>query len=285
MNFSSIQDSYILSNGVKIPCIGYGTWTLDNSRASVEIVKNAVQCGYRHIDTAALYKNEEAVGIALRESGITRDNFFITTKLNNPDHGYNKTHEAFERSLENLRTDYVDLYLIHWPNPLTCRDSWKKKNAESWKAFEELYESGKIKALGISNFMSHHIEALMETARIPPCVNQILLCPGITQEHTVSYSRKYSMQLVAYSPLGAAKSLSHPFLLQLSEKYGKTPAQICLRWSLQMGFLPIPKSSNSLRMKENTDIFNFCLQEDDVLRLCHIKEFYEEPKNPDTIEF
>ncbi|HPX26868.1 MAG TPA: aldo/keto reductase [Treponemataceae bacterium] len=285
MHFKSIQDSYVLSNGVKIPCIGFGTWRLDNSLETVSVLKDAIDCGYRHIDTASGYENEEAVGKAVIESGISRKDFFITTKLHNPDHGYDNTIEAFNRSLANLQMDYVDLYLIHWPNPLCFRGSWKKKNAETWKAFEEFYGQGKIRALGISNFMPHHIEALMESVKVHPTVNQIFLCPGVIQEHTVSYSRKYNMLTVAYSPLGSGKSLNHPFLQDLCSKYDKTPAQICMRWSLQMGYLPIPKSSNYVRMKENIDVFNFSLQEEDVTRLCYLKDFSEEAKNPDTVDF
>lgn len=285
MTFSSLQDTYTLSNGVKIPCVGFGTWKLDNSQETSSIVCTALNYGYRHIDTAAGYGNEEAVGKGINSSGIPRNQIFVTTKLNNPDHGYDKTVQAFNSSLEKLGMDYVDLYLIHWPNPLGFRDNWKKKNAETWRAFEEFYKQGKIKALGISNFWPHHIEALMETAKVEPTVNQILLCPGVIQEHTVSYSRKYNMLPVAYSPLGAGKDLEHPFLLELSKKYSKSSAQICIRWSLQMGFIPIPKTSNCLRMNENGDIFDFYLTEDDISKLCHIKGFSEEPKNPDTIEF
>ncbi len=285
MHFSSVQDSYVLSNGVKIPCIGFGTWRLDNTKESIGVIKKAIECGYRHIDTAAGYDNENVVGRAVAESGLPRKDFFITTKLNNPDHGYEKTIAAFNSSLQQLGMDYVDLYLVHWPNPMMYRDCWKKKNAESWKAFEEFYAQGKIRALGISNFMPHHIEALMESAKVLPAVNQIFLCPGVTQEHSISYSRKYDMLPVAYSPLGAAKSLNHQYLNELSVKYNKTPAQICLRWSLHMGYLPIPKSSTIQRMKENIDIFDFYLQEDEVTRLCYIKSFSEEPKNPDLVEF
>lgn len=285
MHFSSIQDFYGLSNGVKIPCIGFGTWRLANSLESVSAIKTAIGCGYRHIDTASGYGNEESVGKAVIESGIPRKDLFITTKLHNPDHGYDNTIAAFNRSLTNLQMDYADLYLIHWPNPLMYRDSWKRKNAETWKAFEDLYDQGKIRALGISNFRPHHIEALMETAKVHPTVNQIFLCPGVTQEHAVSYSRKYNMLPVAYSPLGAGKSLNHPFLLDLAEKYTKTPAQICMRWSLQMGYLPIPKTSNLERMRENIDVFNFNLHEEDMTRLCFLKDFSDEPKNPDTVDF
>ena len=154
------MQNYTLSNGVQIPAIGFGTWQTPDDETGISAVKNALQYGYRHIDTAQGYQNEEAVGKAVRDSGIPREEIFITSKLNNPNHGYDKAMESFEQSLQKLGTDYLDLFLIHWPNPLQYRDTWQQTNAETWKAFEELYESGKIKAIGISNFRQHHIDEL-----------------------------------------------------------------------------------------------------------------------------
>jgi diketogulonate reductase-like aldo/keto reductase len=170
---TSLSDTYTLSNGVKIPIIGLGTWQTPDGPIAVKAIKDALAAGYRHIDTAAGYENEESVGQAIRESGIPREQIFITTKLNNPDHGYEKTLKAFEISTTKLGVSYLDLWLIHWPNPLPFRENWQSANAGSWKAFEELYEAGKVKAIGVSNFRPRHLEELFKTAKIKPQVNQI----------------------------------------------------------------------------------------------------------------
>lgn len=281
----SLTDSYELSNGVKIPCVGFGTWQIANGETAVSAVKEALRVGYRHIDTAAGYGNEESVGIAVKESGIPRKEIFITSKLQNSHHGYEATMQAFEETLKNLDMDYVDLYLIHWPNPIKFRDCWEEANAGTWRAFEELYEAGKIRAIGISNFRPHHIEALLKTAKIAPMVNQIRLCPGETQPETSEYCRAHNILLEAYSPLGTGKVFEVPEMQQLAEKYGKTIAQICLRWSLQMGYLPLPKSTTPSRIRENTQIFDFELSEEDVKLIANLKDCCGPTKDPDTINF
>lgn len=281
----SLTDSYELSNGVKIPCVGFGTWQIANGETAVSAVKEALRVGYRHIDTAAGYGNEESVGIAVKESGIPREEIFITSKLQNSHHGYEATMQAFEETLKNLDMDYVDLYLIHWPNPIKFRDCWEEANAGTWRAFEELYEAGKIRAIGISNFRPHHIEALLKTAKIAPMVNQIRLCPGETQPETSEYCRAHNILLEAYSPLGTGKVFDVPEMQQLAEKYGKTIAQICLRWSLQMGYLPLPKSTTPSRIRENTQIFDFELSEEDVKLIANLKDCCGPTKDPDTINF
>lgn len=189
------MQQYTLSNGVQIPVIGFGTWQTPDDETGIRAVKTALQLGYRHIDTAQGYKNEGAVGKAILESGVSREEIFITSKLDNPNHGYDNTMESFERSLQMLGTDYLDLFLIHWPNPLQYRSTWQQTNAETWKAFEELYEAGKIRAIGISNFRQHHIDELMKTAKIPPMVDQIRLCPGETQNDLVAYCRERKILL------------------------------------------------------------------------------------------
>ena len=173
------MENYLLSNDVAIPVIGFGTWQTPDDETGVKAVISASESGYRHIDTAQAYRNEQTVGEAIRRSGFDREEIFITSKLDNPMHGYDNTMASFERTLEKLETDYLDLFLIHWPNPLKFRSCWEKVNAETWRAFEELYEAGRIRAIGISNFREHHIDELMKTARIPPMVNQIRLCPSI----------------------------------------------------------------------------------------------------------
>ena len=258
------MEFYTLSNNVKIPVIGFGTWQTPNDDTGVNAVLSALKAGYRHIDTAQGYGNESAVGKAVKLSGIPRGDIFITSKLTNAMHGYDNTMTSFEQTLRDLGTDYVDMFLIHWPNPLQYRETWQQTNAETWKAFEELYEAGKIRAIGISNFRRHHIDELMKTAKIPPAVNQIRLCPGDTQDELVAYCKERDILLEAYSPLGTGKIFSVPQMRETAEKYGKSIAQICIRWSLQNGFLPLPKSVNSDRITENLDVFGFELSDEDM---------------------
>ena len=261
------MENYTLLNGVSIPAIGFGTWQTPGDKTGTEAVLTALQAGYRHIDTAQGYRNEQAVGEAVKKSGIPREEVFITSKLDNPMHGYDNTISSFEKTLEKLGTDYVDLFLIHWPNPLEYRSSWQKTNAETWKAFEELYEAGKIRAIGISNFRQHHIDELMKSAKIPPMVNQIRLCPGEIQSELVEYCKNRGMLLEAYSPLGTGKIFSVEQMKALAQKYNRSIAQICIRWSLQNGWLPLPKSVSAERIKENLDVFDFELTKEDVLMI------------------
>ncbi|MEY8351846.1 aldo/keto reductase [Lachnospiraceae bacterium 54-53] len=281
----SLSDTYQLHNGVKIPCIGFGTWQTPDGDVAVSSVKNALEAGYRHIDTAALYYNEESVGAAVKESGIPRDEIFITSKLQNTAHGYGETLEAFEETMKKLDTDYLDLYLIHWPNPIKYRNNWQQANAGTWKAFEELYAAGRIRSIGVSNFHPHHIEELMKTASVAPMVNQIRLCPGDTQDELVSYCRERSILLEAYSPLGTGKIFTVPEMLDLAKKYGKSVAQICIRWSLQMGFLPLPKSVTKARILENADVFDFELAAADAKVISDLKGCCGYSTDPDTTGF
>jgi diketogulonate reductase-like aldo/keto reductase len=281
----SLKDTYELYNGVKIPCIGFGTWQTPDGEVAVSSVKEAIAAGYRHIDTAAGYNNEESVGVAITESGVNREELFITTKLHNNDHGYEATLAAFELSMKKLGLDYLDLYLIHWPNPIKFRDNWKEANAGSWKAFEELYKAGKIRAIGVSNFMPHHMDALLETAEIKPMVNQIRLCPGETQEAAASYCKANSIQLEAYSPLGTGRVFEVKEMQDLSQKYNKSIAQICVRWSLQMGYLPLPKSVTPERIRENGDVFDFELSPEDVALIAGLTECCGPTRDPDTANF
>ncbi|MBC7958349.1 MAG: aldo/keto reductase [Vallitaleaceae bacterium] len=260
----SLKDTFILHNGVKIPVVGFGTWQTPDDEVGYSAVLKALEVGYRHIDTAAIYGNEVSVGKAMKDSGLKREEIFLTSKLWNDDHGYEATLAAFQLSLERLATDYLDLYLIHWPNPLKFRKTWKEANAGSWKAMEELYEAGKIKAIGISNFLPHHIEALLETASVVPMVNQIRLCPGDTKMETVDYCRQHDILLQAYSPLGTGKVFEVKELTDLALKYDTTVAKLCLRWSLQKGFLPLPKSVTPERIVSNADIFSFVISDEDI---------------------
>ena len=259
-------DTYKLSNGVEIPCIGFGTWQTPNGDVAVQAVQCALESGYRHIDTAAVYGNEASVGKAIRMSGVRREELFVTTKLWNNRHSYAQALKAFDESLDKLGLDYLDLYLIHWPNPIDLRegDRWIQANAEAWRAMEELYEAGRIRAIGISNFRVHHMEALLKTAKVVPHVNQIRLCPGDTQDETVAFSRAHGMLAEAFSPLGFGRIFEGPEMQALAQKYGRSIAQICIRWSLQRGYLPLPKSVTPSRIQENLKVFDFALDDEDV---------------------
>ena len=279
----SLSDCYTLSNGVEIPCIGHGTFKAEEGEEAVSSTIAAIVVGYRHIDTAQGYQNEKSVGIAVKKSGIPREEIFVTTKLLTSKHGYDNTMGAFEESMRKLDMDYLDLFLIHWPNPINFRDNWQEANAGTWKAFEELYTAKRIRSIGISNFHPHHIDELMKTAKIAPMVNQIRLCPGDTQDEVVDYCRQRDILLQAYSPFGAGDIFEVPEMKSLSEKYGKTIAQICIRWSLQRGYLPLPKSVKTSRLKENADVFDFELDKSDVQLIADLKGCVGYSTDPDTI--
>jgi diketogulonate reductase-like aldo/keto reductase len=281
----SLTDTFKLNNEVEIPCIGFGTWQTPDGEIGVASVKEALKVGYRHIDTAAGYGNEESVGRAVKESGIPRKDIFITSKLQNPMHGYENTRAAFEETMKKLGMDYLDLYLIHWPNPIKFRSNWEKANADTWKAFEEFYKAGRIRSIGISNFHPRHIDALLKTASIAPMVNQIRLCPGDTQDEVVDYCRGKDILLEAYSPLGTGSIFEAAEIQRLAKKYQKTVAQICIRWSLQRGYLPLPKSITPARIKENAEVFDFELSAEDVKTIADLKGIIGYSKNPDETSF
>lgn len=279
----SLTDTYKLSNGSCIPCVGFGTWQTPNDQTGYEAVRHALEDGYRHIDTAAVYRNEEAVGQAVADSKIPRSEIFLTTKLWGDDYGYDSAKKAFQVSLDKLKTSYVDLYLMHWPNPKKFRSNWKTTNAETWRAIEELYEEGKIKAIGVSNFMIHHLEALFETARIKPMVNQLKLCPGDVKEDLIAYCDRHGILAEAYSPLGTGKVFTVPVLQELAEKYNVSIGRLCLRWSLQQGFLPLPKSVTPKYIKENTLLFDFTIEAEDVLTISGLTNCCGAPSDPDNV--
>lgn len=278
----SLTDAYKLSNGVEIPCIGFGTWQTPDGDVAVASVLSALQAGYRHIDTAQGYGNEASVGTAIKKSGIDRKEIFVTSKLTNSEHGYERTLAAFEETMKKLDMDYIDLFLIHWPNPIAFRSNWQEANAGSWKAFEELYKAGRIRSIGISNFHPHHIEELMKTATVAPMVNQIRLCPGDTQDEVVDYCRSRDILLEAYSPLGVGKIFEVPEMQMLAQKYERSIAQVCIRWSLQRGYLPLPKSVTPARIKENAEVFDFELSADDVQLIADLKGVVGYSTDPDT---
>lgn len=280
---NSITDTFETYNGVKIPCMGLGTWQSNNETARISVL-SALSHGYRLFDTAAAYGNELGVGNGIRDCGLDRSEIFVTSKLRNAHHGYDATMEAFERTLSRLGLDYLDLYLIHWPIPVQYRGTWKPAMQQTWKAFEELYKAGKIRAIGVSNFMPHHIEALMETATVLPMVNQLKLCPGVTQPEAVEYCRKNNIVVEAYSPFGTGAIFANETMQQLAAKYRKSVGQICLRWCLQMGFVSLPKSANPMRIKENTEIFDFEISREDMLTISGLQAGVDVP-DPDQIMF
>ena len=284
IELTSIKDCLVLSNGVKIPCIGFGTWNLPDSDTTVDLIKTAIDCGYRHIDTAFAYKNEKSVGEAIRTCGLPREELFVTSKLSNRNHGYENTLKEFEQTMSNLDIEYLDLYLIHWPRPLAIRDSWKEANEGTWKAFEELYKAGKIRAIGVSNFLEHHLDALLDTATIAPMVNQLELHPRYVQREVVEYCKDRRMIVEAYSPL-IRGNFDHPVLVEIAEKYNKSVAQVLLRWSIQQGFVPLPKASTRERMLENADIFDFKLTEEDIEAMKALEALGRTGSHPDTADF
>ena len=283
ISMKSLTDCYTLSNGVEIPCIGYGTFQMTDGEAAVSSMLGAIKAGYRHIDSAQGYGNEESVGIAVKKSGVKRNEIFITSKLATTEHGYEKTCAAFERTMKKLDMDYIDLFLIHWPNPIAFRDSWQEANAGTWKAFEEFYSAGRIRSIGISNFHPRHIKELLKTASIAPMVNQIRLCPGDTQDEVVDYCRSINILLEAYSPFGVGQIFDVEEMKSLGVKYGRSIAQICIRWSLQRGYLPLPKSSNLERIIENAAVFDFELEEADVSLIANLKGCVGYSHDPDTV--
>ncbi|NLC97318.1 MAG: aldo/keto reductase [Erysipelotrichaceae bacterium] len=278
-------DTYKLHNGIEVPIIGFGTWQIKDPKIAYESVLNALQAGYRHIDTAAIYGNEEAVGKAINDSKIPRSEIFLTTKLWNDSHTYKKAIKAVDISLKKLKTDYIDLYLIHWPNPLMYRDDFENSIAETWRAMEDTYKSGKAKAIGISNFRPHHIETLLDVVNIAPMVNQIRLYPGYEMEETALKSKMHGMLLQAYSPLGSGKIFESQELQEIAKKYNKSVAQVCIRYSLQQGYNPLPKSQTKERIIENIDVFDFNLSNEDMEHIKNIPNYCGEGTDPDTAQY
>ena len=282
---NKLTNTYTLQNGLEIPCIGFGTYKLTDPDIAYRSVLDALNAGYTHIDAAAIYGNEESVGKAINDSGIARNEIFLTTKLWNDSHTYDKALKAIDASLKRLQTDYVDLYLVHWPNPKQYRDDYIGSITETWKAMEKIYKDGKAKAIGISNFRPHHIEQLLEIAEIAPMVNQLRLYPGYEMSETVKNSKSHGMLVQAHSPLGSGKIFESSELASIAEKYNKTIAQICIRYSLQKGYLPLPKSANTSRIKENIQVFDFVISNEDMEFIENIPNYCSEGSDPDNCDF
>lgn len=259
----SLSDCFVMHNGYKIPCIGYGTWHTPDGETAVNVVKEALALGYRHIDAAAIYRNEVGVGQGILESDVARKDIFVTSKVWNTERGYDKTMHAFEKTMSDLKLDYLDLYLIHWPATDYKYENWNEVNLSTWKALVQLYKEGRIRSIGVSNFLPIHLERLMES-EVAPMVNQIEYHPGQMQDDVVKYCHKNNIVVEAWSPLGTGRMLDNPQLMEIAGKYGKSVAQLCLRWCLQNNVLPLPKSITPSRIKENGDIFDFTISAEDM---------------------
>ena len=271
----SLTDTFTLSNGVKMPGIGFGTYKSVDGNDAEESVRTAIACGMRHIDCAAFYKNEEGSGrgirIGMEENGLSRSDIFVTSKVWTNDKAYDDAVRSCRKSLSDLGLEYLDLLLVHWPADDHAYPDWKEMNFDTWRAFTDLYKDGLVRAIGVSNFWPEHLEPLMDT-EVPPMVNQIEYHPGYMQngysgycpEDVAAYSKELGLIVEAWSPLGRAKVLDDPLLLSIAEKYGKTVSQICLRWEVQHEIVPLPKSVHKERIKENTEVFDFELSDDDM---------------------
>lgn len=276
---------FVLNNGLKIPSIGFGTWQTPDGETAVLAVKTAIENGYRHIDAAAIYNNEISVGEGIRKSRIDRKDLFITSKVWNSERGYRKTILAFEKTLNDLQLEYLDLYLIHWPANRKQFDNWKDINRETWKALEDLYRDGKIKSIGVSNFLVSHLEDLLENCEIQPMVNQIEYHPGFMQKDIVDFCNKNNILVEAWSPLGTGKMLENEVLINIAKKYKKSPAQICIKWILQNEILPLPKSITPTRIAENIDVFDFEIAKEDMEIINSMPYFGGSGLNPDEVDF
>lgn len=274
------MEHYILNNGVEIPAVAFGTYKAADGK-SADVIRTAIEAGYRYFDTASFYGTETYLAEAVRESGISRDEIFIASKLWKTEMGYDNVKKAFGRTLENLETDYLDLYLIHWPLPEPGYKEWKQLDKETWRAMEELYQEGKIRAIGLSNFLPHHIENILEDCTVRPAVDQIEYHPGYSQEAVVQYCKERDILVQAWSPIGRQRVLTEGLVQILAEKYGVSPARICLKFAVQRGIIPLPKSSSMERMKENLDLYSFEMEQEDIWRLATMPQAGWSGEHPD----
>ncbi len=275
MNRISIETKVKLNNGIEMPLFGLGTYQARPGKQTKEAVLYALKIGYRLIDTAAMYENEEAVGEAIRESGIPREEIFLTTKLWNADHGYDNALAAFDESLKRLDLSYIDLYLIHFPV--------EKLRNESWRALEKLLEKGKCKAIGVSNYMIWHLEELLKSSSTIPAVNQVEFSPYLYQKELLDFCKAHKIMFQAYSPLTKGHKLGDPKLGEVASKYSKTPAQILIRWALQKGTIVIPKSAKKQRIKENASVFDFEITTEDMNLLDSFNQNLRTSWDPSTV--
>lgn len=277
INITDLTGSFTLHNGVQMPYLGLGTYQSDNDQEVVNAVKSALEIGYRHIDTAAIYKNEEGVGKGIRESGIDRKEIFLVSKVWNEDQGYDETLKAFDASLKRLGVDYLDLYLIHWPV--------SGKYKETWRALEYLYTQKKIKAIGVSNFLKHHLEDILQDCKVVPMVNQMEFHPHLVQQDLIDFCAAKGIQYESWSPFMQGKVFELDICADLAKKYNKSVAQIILRYNLQKGIVAIPKSVHAKRIAANAEIFDFELSSEDISFLDGLETGERIGPDPDNFNF
>ncbi|HDR4367753.1 aldo/keto reductase [Bacillus sp. ZJS3] len=277
----NLQSTTTLHNGVEMPWFGLGVFKVEDGPELVEAVKSAIKAGYRSIDTAAIYGNEKAVGEGIRagikEAGISREDLFITSKVWNSDQGYETTLAAYEESLKKLELDYLDLYLVHWPV--------EGKYKDTWRALETIYKEKRVRAIGVSNFQIHHLQDVLAGAEIKPMINQVEYHPRLTQKELQAFCKEQGIQMEAWSPLMQGQLLDNETLQEIAHKYGKTTAQIILRWDLQNEVVTIPKSTKEHRIVANADIFNFELTKEDMEKIDALNENHRVGPDPDNFDF
>jgi diketogulonate reductase-like aldo/keto reductase len=274
---TDLSSAVALGNGVQIPWLGLGVFKSPPGKETEQAVRWALEIGYRHVDTAALYENEADVGRALKDSGVPRKKVFVTTKVWNTDQGYEETLRAFDRSRKKLDIDVVDLYLVHWPV--------KGKYKDTWKALEKLLADGKVRAIGVSNFLVHHLEDLLQSASVRPVLNQVEFHPFLVQKDLLDFDSRSGIRHEAWSPLTRGRSLDHEVITGIARKHGRTNAQVVLRWDRQLGVVTIPKSVHRERIVENSKVFDFSLDADDMARITGLDSGSRIGPNPDTITF
>jgi diketogulonate reductase-like aldo/keto reductase len=274
---TDLKGTFKLHNGIKMPYFGLGVYLSEDGQEVINAVKWAIEAGYRHIDTAAIYDNEKGVGEGIKQSGINREDIFVVSKVWNADQGYEKTLKAFNDSLERLDLEYLDLYLIHWPV--------KGKYKDTWRALEHLYRQKKVRAIGVSNFLKHHLEDLLLSVDIVPMVNQMEFHPYLVQQDLIDYCNAHQIQYEAWSPMMQGNIFSLDSIKEIGEKYGKSTAQVVLRWDLQKGVVTIPKSVKKERIIANSDIFDFELSKEDMAYLDGLEKSKRFGPDPDTFDF
>ena len=274
---TNLQGTFRLHNGVEMPDFGLGVYLSKDGQEVINAIKWAVDAGYRHIDTASIYKNEEGVGIGVKEASVAREELFVVSKVWNSDQGYESTLKAFDDSLKRLGMDYLDLYLIHWPV--------EGKYKETWRALEKLYAEGRVRAIGVSNFLQHHLEDLMADAEVVPMVNQMEFHPYLVQQELLDFCQKNTIQYEAWSPMMQGKIFGMEAFEALAKKYNKTIAQIVLRWDLQKGVVTIPKSTKKERIESNAAIFDFEITQEDMELLDAMDRQQRFGPDPDTFDF
>ncbi len=269
---------FTLNNALRLPAVGFGTY-----KASQQAMTLAIEAGYRYFDTAAFYGNEQALGQALTESSIPREEFFIASKVWKTDMGYTNTLQSFSRTLEQLGTDYVDVFLIHWPRPELECEGWRELDRETWRAMEELHSQGKIRALGLSNFLPYHAENIINNCRVMPSVAQIEFHAGHTQPFALNYYREKNILVQGWSPIGRGRVLNDELITELAAKYGISPVQVCLAFCLSEGVMPLPKASTPERLRENLQAASITLEREDIMRLENMPPIGWSGEHPDRV--